>query len=220
MTTHQVVSHDAWVAARKAFLEQEKQFTQARDALSAERRALPWEKVEKPYHFTGPNGEATLSDLFAGKSQLVVYHFMLGPDWAEGCKSCSFWADNFDGIAVHLKHRDCQFPRRFARAAVQAARLPEAHGLVVSLGVIVRQRFQLRLPGVVHQGTARCRQGLSQLRSPSEHDDGARRLQRLLQGRGGKHFPHLFDVCARASTCSTAPITSSIWCPRAATRRG
>jgi len=109
MTTHKVVSHDAWLAARKAFLAREKEFTRLRDQLSAERRALPWEKVEKTYHFTGPNGEATLSDLFAGKSQLVVYHFMLGPDWAEGCKSCSFWADNFDGIGVHLKHRDVSF---------------------------------------------------------------------------------------------------------------
>lgn len=106
MTGHKIVTHDAWVAARKDFLAKEKAFTKARDALSAERRALPWEKVEKTYHFTGPNGEATLSDLFSGKCQLVVYHFMLGPDWAEGCKSCSFWADNFDGIGVHLKHRD------------------------------------------------------------------------------------------------------------------
>jgi predicted dithiol-disulfide oxidoreductase (DUF899 family) len=109
MTAHKVVSHEAWLAARKAFLAKEKQFTRLRDQLSAERRALPWEKVEKTYHFTGPNGEATLSDLFAGKSQLVVYHFMLGPDWAEGCKSCSFWADNFDGIGVHLRHRDVSF---------------------------------------------------------------------------------------------------------------
>ena len=106
MTSHRVVPHDAWLAARKEFLEREKEFTRARDALSAARRALPWERVSKPYHFTGPNGEATLSDLFAGRSQLVIYHFMLGPDWAEGCKSCSFWADNFDGIGIHLKHRD------------------------------------------------------------------------------------------------------------------
>src|SRR5260221_7394524 len=94
-----------WLAAPRAFLPREKNLTRLRDELSAERRALPWEKVDKRYHFTGPNGEANLSDLFAGKSQLVVYHFMLGPDWKEGCKSCSFWADNFDGVAVHLKHR-------------------------------------------------------------------------------------------------------------------
>ena len=106
MTEHKIVSHDAWTAARKEFLAKEKAFTRARDALSAERRALPWERVEKAYHFTGPNGEASLSDLFAGRSQLVVYHFMLGPDWAEGCKSCSFWADNFNGVGIHLRHRD------------------------------------------------------------------------------------------------------------------
>lgn len=109
MTTHEIVPHDVWLAARKALLAREKEFTRLRDELSAERRALPWEKVDKRYHFTGPNGEANLSDLFTGKSQLVVYHFMLGPDWKEGCKSCSFWADNFDGIAVHLKHRDVSF---------------------------------------------------------------------------------------------------------------
>ena len=102
---HRVVSHDEWLSARTAFLAREKEFTRLKDELSAERRALPWEKVAKSYHFTGPNGEASLSDLFAGQSQLVIYHFMMGPDWAEGCKSCSFWADNFDGIAVHLKHR-------------------------------------------------------------------------------------------------------------------
>ena len=106
MAEHRVVSHDAWIAARKEFLAKEKAFTKARDVLSAERRDLPWERVEKIYHFTGPNGEATLPDLFAGKSQLVIYHFMLGPDWAEGCKSCSFWADNFDGVGIHLRHRD------------------------------------------------------------------------------------------------------------------
>ncbi len=109
MTAHKIVAHDAWLAARKAFLAKEKELTRLRDQLSAERRALPWEKVEKTYHFTGPNGETSLSDLFADKSQLVVYHFMMGPDWAEGCKSCSFWADNFDGIGIHLKHRDVSF---------------------------------------------------------------------------------------------------------------
>src|SRR5271157_752481 len=88
---HPVVSHDAWIEARKQFLIKEKEFTRLRDELSAQRRALPWELVSKQYVFEGPNGQETLADLFAGRSQLVVYHFMLGQDWEEGCKSCSIW---------------------------------------------------------------------------------------------------------------------------------
>src|SRR5690242_8714416 len=103
---HPVVSRDEWLAARTAFLAKEKEFTRLRDALSRERRALPWVKVEKEYVFDGPNGPATLADLFGKRGQLLVYHFMFGPDWDAGCKSCSFWADNFDGIDVHLAHRD------------------------------------------------------------------------------------------------------------------
>ena len=109
MEPHKVVSHDQWIAARKAHLAEEKVFTRARDALSRKRRELPWEKVEKTYVFDGPNGKETLADLFGGKSQLIVYHFMLGPDWDEGCKSCSLLADHFDGSVVHLAQRDVAF---------------------------------------------------------------------------------------------------------------
>jgi predicted dithiol-disulfide oxidoreductase (DUF899 family) len=103
---HTIVSHDAWLEARKRLLAKEKEFNRLRDQLSAERRELPWEPVDKPYVFQGPNGRETLAELFAGRSQLVVYHFMLGADWQEGCKSCSFWADNFNGVDIHLAHRD------------------------------------------------------------------------------------------------------------------
>lgn len=106
MAAHPVVSRSEWLAARKALLDREKAFTRERDALSAERRKLPWVRVDKAYEFEGPAGKETLADLFGGKSQLAVYHFMLGPDWQEGCKSCSFWADNFNGVDVHLAHRD------------------------------------------------------------------------------------------------------------------
>ena len=88
---------------------QEKEFTRARDRLSAERRALPWVKVEKPYVFDTPAGKKTLAELFDGKNQLIVYHFMLGPGWVEGCPSCSYLADHFDGAIVHLAHRDAAF---------------------------------------------------------------------------------------------------------------
>jgi predicted dithiol-disulfide oxidoreductase (DUF899 family) len=103
---HQVVSREEWLAARKAHLDREKEFTRLRDQLSRERRELPWVKVDKDYQFEGPDGKESLSDLFAGRSQLIVYHFMYGHDWKEGCPSCSFWADNFNGIDVHLAHRD------------------------------------------------------------------------------------------------------------------
>ena len=103
---NQIVSREAWLQARKEFLAKEKEFTQLRDELSQKRRALPWVKVEKEYIFAGPNGAETLSDLFAGRSQLIVYHFMYGADWDEGCKSCSFMADSYDDIIIHLNQRD------------------------------------------------------------------------------------------------------------------
>lgn len=103
---HEVVSREEWLAARTALLAKEKAFTRLRDDLSRERRALPWVKVEKSYRFEGPDGEETLAGLFGARSQLVVYHFMFNPAWEAGCKHCSFWADNFDGIRVHLQHRD------------------------------------------------------------------------------------------------------------------
>jgi predicted dithiol-disulfide oxidoreductase (DUF899 family) len=106
MTMHQTVSKPDWTAARVELLAKEKAFTRARDELSAARRALPWTKVQTDYVFEGANGPVRLADLFAGRSQLIVYHFMFGPDWEAGCKSCSFWADNFDRIVVHLNHRD------------------------------------------------------------------------------------------------------------------
>ncbi len=106
METHQVVSRQEWRIARKEHLAKEKEFTRLRDQLSQQRLELPWVKVEKEYVFDGPNGKETLSELFAGRSQLLIYHFMFGPSWDEGCPSCSFWADNYNGIIVHLNHRD------------------------------------------------------------------------------------------------------------------
>jgi predicted dithiol-disulfide oxidoreductase (DUF899 family) len=104
MEHQKVVSRDQWLAARKQHLKKEKEFTRLRDELSAERRELPWVKVEKNYVFDGPNGKESLGDLFLDRSQLIVYHFMFGPEWAEGCPSCSFWADNFNGIVIHETH--------------------------------------------------------------------------------------------------------------------
>jgi predicted dithiol-disulfide oxidoreductase (DUF899 family) len=104
--THPVVGHEEWLAARKALMAKEKEFTRMREELARERRSLPWERVDKNYVFETPEGRATLADLFAGKGQLIVYHFMFGPDYEEGCPSCSYWADNFNGLDVHLAARD------------------------------------------------------------------------------------------------------------------
>ena len=106
MSTRQVVSKEEWVEARKSLLEREKAFQRERDELAAQLRDLPWVEVEEDYVFTGPDGEVKLSDLFDGRSQLVVQHFMFQTDWDEGCPSCSFWADGWDPLVVHLNHRD------------------------------------------------------------------------------------------------------------------
>jgi len=103
---HPVVSPEEWLSARTAFLAKEKEFTRLRDELNRQRRALPWGKVDKPYVFDGPSGTETLAQLFANRSQLVIYHFMFSPAWDEGCLHCSFWADHFDAMSVHLNHRD------------------------------------------------------------------------------------------------------------------
>jgi predicted dithiol-disulfide oxidoreductase (DUF899 family) len=122
------VPHAEWLAARKELLRKEKEFSRLRDELSRQRRALPREKVEKNYVFDGPRGKETLADLFAGKSQLIVYHFMFGPGWKEGCPSCSYLADGFDGVVVHLAHRDVTF------LAISRATPPEIEAFKKRMG--------------------------------------------------------------------------------------
>jgi len=115
----EVVSEAEWLVARKDLLTREKEFNHQRDALSKARRSLPWVKIDKEYVFDGPDGKETLADLFDGRSQLIVYHFMFGPDWEEGCKSCSYLADHFDGANWHLPQRDVTF------VAISQAPLPK-----------------------------------------------------------------------------------------------
>lgn len=103
---HPVVSHEEWLSARTTLLAKEKEFTRLRDELSQLRRNLPWERVEKEYVLEGPDGKQTLPELFEGRNQLIVYHFMFAPAWEAGCPHCSRWADNFNGIVVHLNQRD------------------------------------------------------------------------------------------------------------------
>jgi predicted dithiol-disulfide oxidoreductase (DUF899 family) len=124
MQPHKVVSQTEWLAARKVFLETEKRFTRARDEVSRQRHELPWVKVDKPYIFDAPDGKETLADLFDGRSQMIVYHFMLGPGWEQGCPSCSYLSDHFDGATAHLAHRDVTFVAisRAPLAQIQAFR--------------------------------------------------------------------------------------------------
>jgi predicted dithiol-disulfide oxidoreductase (DUF899 family) len=125
---HQVVSREEWIEARKALLAREKEWTRMRDRLSEERRALPWVRIDKVYEFEGSNGKETLADLFAGRSQLVIKHFMLGPGWKEPCVGCSFESDHVDGVVVHLEHHDVSY------VAVSRAPYPEIAAIHKRMG--------------------------------------------------------------------------------------
>src|SRR5690348_13385665 len=132
MMHNRIVSQDEWLAARKALLAKEKELTRLRDQLSAERRELPWVKIERPYLFEGPGGKETLADLFAGRSQLIVKHFMFGPGWKEGCVGCSFELDHVTGALVHLEHHDVSY------AVVSRAPLAELEAFRQRMGWRVR----------------------------------------------------------------------------------
>jgi predicted dithiol-disulfide oxidoreductase (DUF899 family) len=125
---HEVVSESEWLTARRELLRKEKEFTRQRDQLSQLRREMPWVKVGKPYVFDGPNGKETLAELFGNKNQLIVYHFMFGPGWDEGCPSCSFVADHFEGSLVHLANRDVNF------AVISRAPLPQIEAFKKRMG--------------------------------------------------------------------------------------
>ena len=161
MQAHKTVSREEWIEARRDLLAKEKAHLKAHDALARERRALPWVKVDKNYVFEGPNGKETLADLFAGRSQLIVKHFMMGPDWKEGCVGCSFGADQLEGSVVHLDQPRRHAGRDLARALPEDRRLPQAHGLALQVGVVERLGLQLRLPRLLHRG----RQGRAARRS-------------------------------------------------------
>lgn len=108
MPGHPIVAHDEWIAARRALLTEEKEFSRRRDELARRRRELPWTRIDKPYVFQGPDGAESLAELFGACSQLIVYHFMFDPEWSEGCKSCSFLADHYNPAIVHLRQRDVE----------------------------------------------------------------------------------------------------------------
>jgi predicted dithiol-disulfide oxidoreductase (DUF899 family) len=128
MTQHQTVSREQWLDARRALLTEEKQLTQLREQLSERRRNLPWVRVEQEYTFEAPSGQRTLAELFDGRTQLVVYHFMFAPDATVPCKSCAFWADSFDDTVVHLAQRDVTL------VAISRAPLPKLQSFAARLG--------------------------------------------------------------------------------------
>ena len=125
---HPVVSSDQWLAERKALLAREKELMHLHDQIARERRALPWERVEKNYVFDTPEGKRTLAELFEGRRQLMVQHFMLGPGWEQGCQSCSFMADHTDGMNVHLAHRDITMVAVSRAPLAEIARFRERMG--------------------------------------------------------------------------------------------
>lgn len=136
---HPVVSREEWLKARKALLAREKEATRLRDAINAERLALPWVRVDKPYAFDTPRGKRTLAALFDGRSQLIVYHFMLAPGWKAGCDGCSFLADHLDGALIHLNNHDVTL------IAVSRAPLPEIEAY--------KRRMGWRFPWVSSYGS-------------------------------------------------------------------
>jgi len=157
--THPIVDEKEWLSARKKLLEDEKAFTRARDALTARRRALPWALVEKTYTFQTPEGPKSLADLFGPHSQLIISHFMFGPDWEVGCPSCSFWGDVYNGLDIHLAHRDAAFVT-VANTSLEKieryrARMGWTFRWVSSLGSDFNRDFHVTFtPQEVEKGTA------------------------------------------------------------------
>ena len=220
MTRHMTGTREEWLGARLELLEAEKELTRRSDELARRRQELPWVRIEKEYRFETDEGSASLSDLFRGRSQLLVYHFMFGPDYTAGCPSCSTIADGFDGFVVHLANHDVTL------SAVSRAPLAKLQAYKRRMGwtfpwcVLARQRLQLRLQRLVHRGaTARGGRRIQlPARRPRDGRDtgpGARRPVRghlrnrrahvlarqagheRVRARGRRRLPHLFHLCAR-----------------------
>ena len=154
MTTHKTATREAWLTERLELLKAEKEHTRRGDELAERRQALPWVRIDKDYRFETEAGPASLADLFQGRSQLLVYHFMFGPDYKAGCPSCSMIADGFDGFAVHLANHDVMLwaVSRAPLAKLQAYK--KRMGWTISVGVVGRHRFQLRLRRLDHRRAA------------------------------------------------------------------
>ena len=197
MQHHPIVPRDEWLAARTALLAREKELTRARDRLSAERRSLPWVRVEKTYVFDTLEGRQTLGDLFDGRSQLIVKHFMLGPGWEEGCVGCSFHADHIDGARVHLENHDVTL------LAVSRAPLPEIEAFKQRMGWHFRwvSSFESDFNFDYHVSFSpdEIAKGVVYLQLRAARVPERRNVwhQRVLQGCRWRHLPHLFILRAR-----------------------
>jgi predicted dithiol-disulfide oxidoreductase (DUF899 family) len=216
---HEVVSHEEWIAAGKALLTKEKEFTHRREELARQRRALPWERVNKEYVFDGPNGKETLSDLFEGRSQLIVYHFMFSPEANQGCAHCSFWADHYDATLVHLNHRDVSFVviSRAPIGKIEASkrRMGWRFKWVSSGNTDFNYDFQASFrPEDIREGTA-----IYNYR-PLNMDIADREgISLFYRDESGQVF-HTYSTYARGIDMVNATTSSWTWYPRAATSRG
>ncbi len=192
---HEVVGHDAWLAARAALLAKEKEFTRSRDELSRQRRELPWEAVGKEYVFDGPNGKQTLAELFDGRSQLIVYHFMFEPETDVGCPHCSFWADSFDLNVVHLNARDVTMVA-VSRAPL-AKLIPYRERMGWSFDWVSSFGSDFNYDYGVSFAPDELDDARLQLRHAEPGTRGPGRGECVLQGRGRDGVPHVLDLRAR-----------------------
>jgi predicted dithiol-disulfide oxidoreductase (DUF899 family) len=201
MSKPEVVSQDQWIAARRALLAEEKALTAARDALAAKRRALPWTRVTKDYVFEGADGPVSLSDLFDGRSQLVVYHFMFGPEWAEGCPGCSLLCDHVDGARQHFEHNDLSFVAvsraPIGKLAAYRERMGWTFNWVSSVGNDFNFDYRVSFPagsredGVIYNFEKMPDPGIDELPGASvffKDADGAIYHTYSSYGRGGEGF--------------------------------
>ncbi len=192
-----VVSQAEWVAARKELLAKEKSLTRQRDALAEERNKLPWVKVDKKYEFETAGGKKTLAELFGGASQLAIYHFMFGPDWEQGCPSCSLLGDHMDGMGIHLAQRDVKLTMvsRAPLAKIEAfkKRMGWKFPWASSYGSEFNFDYGVSVPkdevGKEHV------YNYAPTKFPSDERPG---LSVFYKNGNGRSVPHVFDVCARA----------------------
>jgi predicted dithiol-disulfide oxidoreductase (DUF899 family) len=197
-STHPVVSSAEWLAARTSLLAKEKELTRRRDELARERRELPWERVDKSYVFAGPDGPATLAELFDGRSQLVVYHFMFGPEWTAGCPSCSMVADHLAAIGIHLAQRDVTLAvvsrAQVSQIAAFQQRMGWSFRWVSSFGNDFNRDYHVSFtPEEMAQGTMQYNYG-----SKGFPADEAHGVSVFLKGADGAIF-HTYSAYARGA---------------------
>ena len=173
MQAHKIGTRQQWLAARLELLDAEKKLTRQGDEVARQRQALPWVRLDKTYRLQTDAGSATLADLFQGRSQLLVYHFMFGPDYKAGCPSCSSIADGFNGIVTHLAHHDVML-WAVSRAPLDKLQIYKRRMGWTFPGLVGRQRFQLRLQCLVHRDPAARRAGIQLPARRSRHEAGDR----------------------------------------------